>query len=98
MNDGGLGSSGGDPALFEVFLNKHLLPVFVNDALAVSDKEGHGVETEVRRGATKECGDGSCDGDVDEAGDEAVDEAVDKVVDDECGRSGAEVEEGENCT
>ena len=78
----------------------------VDDALAVSDKEGHDVEAEVRRWATKECGDGSCDGAVDEAGDEAVDEAedeavdeaVDKVVDDECGRSGAEVEEGENCT
>ena len=96
MDDGGLGSSGGDPALFEVFLNEHLFPIFVDDALSVSNKEGHDVEVEVevKRVATKEYGDGSCDGAVEEAGDEAVD----KFVDNEGGRCGAEVEEGENCT
>ena len=91
---GGLGSSGGDPALFEVFLNEHLFPILVDDALSVSNKERHDVEAEVKRGATKECGDGSCDGAVEEAGDEAVD----KFVDNEGGRCGAEVVEGENCT
>ena len=86
MDNGALGSSGGDSAFFEVFLNKHLLPVLVDDALAVSDKEGHDVEVKVGHGATEEDEDGSCNG------------AVDGAVDDERGQCVAEVEEGENCT
>ena len=82
MNNGALGGSGGDSAFFEVFLNKHLLPVLVDDALAVSDKEGHDVEAKVGHGATEEDEDGSCNG----------------AVDDERGQCVAEVEEGENCT
>ena len=82
MNNGALGGSGGDSSFLEVFLNKHLLPVLVNDALAVSDTEGHDVEVKVGHGATEEDEEGSCNG----------------AVGDERGQCVAEVEEGENCT
>ena len=82
MNNGALGDSGGDSAFLEVFLNKHLLPVLVDDALAVSDKEGHDVEAKGGHGATEEDEDESCNG----------------AVDDERGHCVVEVDEGENCT
>ena len=94
MDDGCLGSSGGDSTLFEVLLDEHLFPILIDDALSVSNEERHDVEVCGERGTTKECGDGRCD----EAEVEAGDKTGDEFVDDEGGRCGAEVEEGENCT
>ena len=97
MDDGCLGSSGGDSTFFEVLLDEHLFPILVDDALSVSNEEGHDEMAEVTREATKERGDGSCREAVDGAVDEAVDGALDETVDDEGRRSVAGVEEGENC-
>ena len=50
---GGLGSSGGDPPVLEVFFNEHLFPILVDDALSVSNKERHDVEVYGERGRQK---------------------------------------------
>ena len=82
MNNGAVGDSGGESTFLEVFLNKHLLPVLVDDALAVSDEEGHDGEDKGGRGATEEDEDESCTG----------------AVDDERGHCVVEEDVGENCT
>ena len=47
MNGGTVGDrTGGESTFLEVFLNKHLLPVLIDEALAVSDEEGHDGEDE----------------------------------------------------
>ena len=56
MNNGAVGGSGGESTFFEVFLNKHLFPVLIDEALAVTDEEGHDGEDE----------DGHCVGEEDE--------------------------------
>ena len=80
--NGALGGGGGDSSFLEVFLHKHLFPILVDDALTVSDKEGHDAEVKVGHGATEEDEGGSCIG----------------AVGDERGHWVVEVEEGENCT
>ena len=60
MNNGAVGGSGGESTFFEVFLNKHLLPVLIDEALAVTDEEGHDGEGRVGHWAIEEDGDGSC--------------------------------------
>ena len=41
MNSGAVGDSGGESMFLEVLLNKLLLPVLIDKALAVTDEEGH---------------------------------------------------------
>ena len=60
MNSGAVGDSGGESTFLEVFLNKHLLPVLIDDALAVSDEEGHDGEDEGGHWVTEEDEGESC--------------------------------------
>ena len=60
MNNGAVGGSGGESTFFEVFLNKHLLLVLIDEALAVTDEEGHDGEDKVGHWAIEEDEDESC--------------------------------------
>ena len=55
MNSGAVGDRTGEESTFlEVFLNKHLLPVLIDEALAVSDEEGQDGEDKVGHWAIEE--------------------------------------------
>ena len=85
-NVGGIGRSGGDSSLLEVFLDHDLLVNLVDEALTVGDKKGsHDVE-------------GRGDGECDEAEAEVEGKTGEESVVGNGGRSGEEVVEGENCT